>query len=62
MRPIVGKKQYKSVKDLDGKKVGTPGIGTIHDAVLGYIQQTMGMKFEHVPGQDHRRRRHDPEG
>jgi NitT/TauT family transport system substrate-binding protein len=48
--PIVGKKEYKSVKDLDGKKVGTPGIGTIHDAVLGYIQQTMGLKFEHVPG------------
>ena len=37
--PIIGKKQYKTVKDLDGKKVGTPGIGTIHDAVLGYIQQ-----------------------
>jgi NitT/TauT family transport system substrate-binding protein len=47
--PIVGKKQYKSVKDLDGKKVGTPGIGTIHDAVLGYIQQSMGIKYEHVP-------------
>jgi NitT/TauT family transport system substrate-binding protein len=47
--PIVGKKQYKSVKDLDRKKVGTPGIGTIHDAVLGYIQQTSGIKFEHVP-------------
>ena len=37
--PIVGKKQCKSVKDLDRKKVGTPGIGTIHDAVLGYIQR-----------------------
>lgn len=47
--PIVGRKQYKSVKDLDGKKVGTPGIGTIHDAVLGYIQQSTGLKFEHVP-------------
>jgi NitT/TauT family transport system substrate-binding protein len=47
--PIVGKKQYASVKDLNGKKVGTPGIGTIHDAVLGYIQQTMGIKYEHVP-------------
>lgn len=47
--PIVGKKQYKSVKELNGKKVGTPGIGTIHDAVLGYIQQTEGIKFEHVP-------------
>jgi NitT/TauT family transport system substrate-binding protein len=47
--PIVGKKQYKSARDLNGKKVGTPGIGTIHDAVLGYIQQSMGLKFEHVP-------------
>ena len=47
--PIIGKKQYKSVKDLDGKKVGTPGIGTIHDAVLGYIQQSQGIKYEHVP-------------
>jgi NitT/TauT family transport system substrate-binding protein len=47
--PIVGRKQYKSVKELDGKKVGTPGIGTIHDAVLGYIQQTQNIKFQHVP-------------
>jgi sulfonate transport system substrate-binding protein len=48
--PIIGKKQYKTVKDLNGKKVGTPGIGTIHDAVLGYIQQSQGIKYEHVPG------------
>jgi NitT/TauT family transport system substrate-binding protein len=47
--PIIGKKQYKTVKDLDGKKVGTPGVGTIHDAVLGYIQKSQGIKFEHVP-------------
>ncbi len=47
--PIVGRKAYKTVKDLDGKKVGTPGIGTIHDAVLAYIQQAQGVKFEHVP-------------
>ena len=47
--PIVGRKQYKSVTELNGKKVGTPGIGTIHDAVLGYIQQTQNLKFEHVP-------------
>jgi NitT/TauT family transport system substrate-binding protein len=47
--PIIGKKQYKSVKDLDGKKVGSPGIGTIHDAVLGYIEQSMNIKYEHVP-------------
>ena len=47
--PIIGKKQYKTVKDLDGKKVGTPGIGTIHDAVLGYIQLSQGIKYQHVP-------------
>lgn len=47
--PIVGKKEYKSVKDLNGKKVGVPGIGTIHHAVLGYIEQSQGLKFEHIP-------------
>jgi NitT/TauT family transport system substrate-binding protein len=47
--PIIGKKQYKSVKELDGKKVGTPGIGTIHDAVLGYIAQSQGLKIQRVP-------------
>jgi NitT/TauT family transport system substrate-binding protein len=47
--PIVGRKQYKSVKDLDGKKVGTPGVGTIHDAVLFYTQQVNNVKFQHVP-------------
>ena len=47
--PIIGKKQYKTVKDLDGKKVGTPGLGTIHDAVLSYIQRSQNLKFQHVP-------------
>lgn len=47
--PIIGRKAYKSVKELAGKKVGTPGIGTIHDAVLGYIEQTQGFKVQHVP-------------
>jgi sulfonate transport system substrate-binding protein len=47
--PIVGKKQYTSVSQLAGKNVGTPGIGTIHDAVLGYIEETQGFKVNHVP-------------
>jgi NitT/TauT family transport system substrate-binding protein len=47
--PIVGKKKYTSVKQLAGQKVGTPGIGTIHDAILGYIEQTQGFKVQHVP-------------
>lgn len=47
--PIVGKKQYTSVKQLAGKNVGTPGIGTIHDAVLGYIEESQDFKVNHVP-------------
>ena len=47
--PIVGKKEYTSAKELAGKNVGTPGIGTIHDAVLGYIEETQGFKVHHVP-------------
>lgn len=47
--PIVGRKKYTSVKQLAGQKVGTPGIGTIHDAILGYIEQTEGFKVHHVP-------------
>jgi ABC-type nitrate/sulfonate/bicarbonate transport system substrate-binding protein len=47
--PIVGKQQYTAVKQLAGKNVGTPGIGTIHDAVLGYIEESQGFKVNHVP-------------
>lgn len=48
--PIVGRKQYKSYRELNGKRVGTPGLGTIHDAMLFYIEKTEGLKFERVPG------------
>lgn len=47
---LVGLKKYTSYKQLDGKKVGTPGIGTIHDAILGYAEQTMGFKVQRVFG------------
>ncbi len=47
--PIIGKKRYKSVEELDRQKVGTPGLGTIHDAVLAYIEQSRGIKVLHVP-------------
>jgi len=48
--PLVGRKQFKSYKDLDGRKVGTPGLGTIHDAVLFHVEKTQGIKFQRVPG------------
>jgi ABC-type nitrate/sulfonate/bicarbonate transport system substrate-binding protein len=47
---LVGKKEYTSYKGLNGKKVGTPGLGTIHDAVLGYAEQSQGLKFDRVFG------------
>jgi NitT/TauT family transport system substrate-binding protein len=46
--PLVGLKKYSSYKDLDGKKIGSPGIGTVHDAVLGYVEETQGIKLQHV--------------
>ncbi len=48
--PIVGLKKYTSVKQLAGQKVGSPGIGTIHDAILGYLEEKGGFKVQHVPG------------
>lgn len=47
---LVGRKQYKSYADLNGKKVGTPGLGTIHDAMLSYVEKTQNLKFQRVPG------------
>ena len=47
---LVGLKKYKSYADLNGKKVGVPGIGTTHDAVLSYVEQSQNLKFERVFG------------
>lgn len=47
--PLVGRKQYKTYADLNGKKVGTPGLGTIHDAVLYHVEKSQGLKFQRVP-------------
>jgi len=47
---LVGPTQYTSYKDLNGKRIGTPGIGTIHDAVVNYVEQSQGLKFQHVFG------------
>ena len=47
---LVGLKKYKSYADLNGKKVGVPGLGTTHDAVLSYAEQSQGLKFQRVFG------------
>jgi NitT/TauT family transport system substrate-binding protein len=46
--PLVGRKEFKSYKDLDGRKVGTPGLGTVQDAVLAYVEKTQGLKFQRI--------------
>jgi NitT/TauT family transport system substrate-binding protein len=48
--PLVGLKKFRTYKDLDGQTVGSPGIGTVHDAVLGYVEETQGIKLQHVYG------------
>ena len=47
---LVGLKKYKSYADLNGKKVGVPGLGTTHDAVLSYAEQSQNLKFQRVMG------------
>jgi len=46
--PLVGRKELKSWKDLEGKTVGSPGLGTVQDAILSYVQATEKVKFKRV--------------
>jgi NitT/TauT family transport system substrate-binding protein len=46
--PLVARAEIKSAKDLDGKRVGTPGLGTIHDTMLTLYEREHGIKVEHV--------------
>ncbi len=46
--PLVGKRDYKAYKDLNGKVVGSPGLGTVQDAVLSYVEKTQNIKFKRV--------------
>jgi len=39
----------KSPKDLDGRKIGTPGIAAIQDTLLSLYEQKNGIKVQHVP-------------
>lgn len=45
---LVGPKKYHSYAQLNGKRIGDPGLGTIHDAVLSYIEQTQHLHFQRV--------------
>lgn len=48
--PLVVRKEITSIKDLEGKRLGTPGIGTIHDTLLSVFEKRHGIKTQHVYG------------
>lgn len=41
--------EIKSVKDLAGQKVGSPGLGSIQDAMLSMVEKKHNIKIQHVP-------------
>jgi NitT/TauT family transport system substrate-binding protein len=44
--PLVGRKEIGDWKQLNGKTVGSPGLGTVQDAILNYVEATQGIKFK----------------
>jgi NitT/TauT family transport system substrate-binding protein len=45
---LVAKKGTENVRALDGKRVGTPGLGTIQDALLSMIENKENITVTHV--------------
>jgi NitT/TauT family transport system substrate-binding protein len=46
--PIVARAEIKTPKDLNGKAVGSPGLGTIQDLMLTVYEQKHGISVKHV--------------
>jgi NitT/TauT family transport system substrate-binding protein len=44
---IITKPEIKSAQDLNGKTVGTPGVGTIQDALLSMFEKKFGISTTH---------------
>jgi len=45
---IIAKTNIEKAQDLNGKKVGTPGIGTIQDSLLSLTEAQLGITTVHV--------------
>ncbi|MDA8440968.1 MAG: ABC transporter substrate-binding protein [Peptococcaceae bacterium] len=46
--PLVARQEITSVKELNGKKVGTPGVSSIQETMLDYLESQQGIKTIHV--------------
>jgi len=46
---IVVLPEINSIKDLDGQKLGTPGLGSIQDAMVTMVEKKYGVRIRHVP-------------
>jgi len=46
--PLVGPKEMDGYPSLNGKTVGSPGIGTVQDAILTYSQSKFNISFKRV--------------
>ncbi|MDR3602395.1 MAG: ABC transporter substrate-binding protein [Desulfosporosinus sp.] len=46
--PLVARKGINSIKELNGKKVGTPGVSSIEETMLNYLESQQGIKTKHV--------------
>ena len=46
--PLVARQGITSIKDLNGKKVGTPGVSSIQETMLNYLEGQQGIKTIHV--------------
>jgi NitT/TauT family transport system substrate-binding protein len=48
--PMVILDSVKSLKDLDGKNIGTPGVSSIQETLLNYLERKNGFKAKHIYG------------
>lgn len=46
--PVVAGAHIKTFKDLDGKVVATPGLGSVHNTLLSIAAKKYGIKFKKV--------------
>ena len=44
--PLVGSKSMDGYQSLNGKTVGSPGLGTVQDAILSYAETKYNIKFK----------------